>query len=353
MIVRPSEKEVQDYIQSSALNQSKLKLLLVSAQAFQEVKEPELFFEEKEHFLIGKGVDDYITMGKEYFENNYHVGLPTKPSAVIMSIVHQLFATRDSDDWFSISPEIMLSVIDAHNYQPNWKVETKVKKISEEGEQYWNDLVFSEGKTVLSVEQYGKVEYIVQQILTHRFTKYLFEENENTDIYYQLPIYFVEKDIQCKALLDMVVVDHELKEIRPYDIKTIGDYSKNFDYQTKKRRYDIQAAWYQIALSFWANENFPNYEITAFSFIVASTTKQCDSLVFHASADFLNTGQFGYASVYFIEENDELKEYSVEHKGIDQLLQEYKWHEENGWELDYESEMAEGHFIISGQYKRQ
>jgi hypothetical protein len=44
-------------------NCGKLKLLSISAQAFQEVREPDLFFEEKEHFLIGKAVDDVITMG--------------------------------------------------------------------------------------------------------------------------------------------------------------------------------------------------------------------------------------------------------------------------------------------------
>jgi len=237
MITRSSKEQIDEYRTMNAVNQSMLKLLSVSGQAFLEVKQPEMFFEEKEHFLIGSAVDDFITMGEEYWDNNYHVTNIVKPSEVIMSIVQQVFHSRTSDDWFQ---QELLSAIEAHNYQSNWKPETKIKKVSEEGERYWLELINSENKTVIDVNQYAKVQSIVNQLLTHNYTKGYFIGDKDRDIYYQVPIYFTLEDINVKALIDMIIVDHETGTIYPIDIKTIGDYTKNFDYQCYRRRYDIQ-----------------------------------------------------------------------------------------------------------------
>lgn len=349
MIIRPSKEEIEEYRNSSAINQSKLKLLLVSVDTFKEVKEPEMFFEEKEHFVIGKGVDDFITMGQDYFDQEYYLSNNSKPSATVMSIVQQVFQSRSSDDWFE---QDLLSAIDAHAYQPNWKPETKIKKVSEEGEQYWLELIQSEGKNVLSIEQYTKIQSIVNQLLEHPHTKLIFQEENNVDFYYQLPIYFEEEGLQCKALLDLVIVNHNTQAITPYDIKTIGDYTKFFDYQCKKRRYDIQAAFYFEAISEWRDRNFPEYDLYPFSFIVASTTKQCPPLEFVTDIEFLNVGKYGYEAVTLYNVGEEELETGTIVKGFTQLLDEYKWYEENGWDVDKEIFDAAGVFYLGSDFKK-
>lgn len=352
MIIRSSKEQIQEYIDSPALNQSKLKLLSISAQAFQEVKEPEMFFEEKEHFVIGKAVDDLITMGQEYFDNNYHISDITKPSDTIMSIVQQVFQSRESDNWFD---QNLLAAIDAHNYQPNWKPDTKITKVSTEGESYWNELLQSEGKQVLSKEQILKIDSITSQILEHRFTKDYFKLDEFTDIYYQLPIYFTEDNVECKALLDMVIVHHRFKTITPVDIKTIGDYTKFFDYQCLRRRYDIQASWYMKALYGWRDKNFERYSINNFKFIVASTTKQCDPVIFDATHNFIYAGEHGSSKVrhYYVKGRiGELQQSESEIYGWKKLLKIYNWQQENGWDKDYEIEINNGVFTIDSDYQK-
>jgi hypothetical protein len=354
MIIRTSKEEIEHYIASSAVNQSKLKLLTVSAQAFQEVKEPEMFFEEKEHFVIGRAVDDWITQGDEYFITHYHLGATSKPSDVIMSIIQQTFATRTVDDWFE---QNLLPAIEAHNYQPNWKPDTKIAKVSTEGERYWKELLYSQGKTVLSVEQYTKVQNIVSELFNNRFTESYFRSSAQKHIYYQLPIYFELNNVQCKALLDMVIVDHVEKEITLIDIKTIGDYTKNFDYQCLRRRYDIQIAWYMKAILHWAKINhFGDYNLNFPKFIVASSTKVCDSIVFNCTSSFLNVGAFGtlkYQDYKVNAEEEEMQFVESTMYGYTQLLEMYKWHEENGWNYDYEIEMKKGEFTIDSSFKRQ
>ena len=49
---------VEDYYTNPAISQSQLKLLLGSDPSiFNTIQEPDLYFEEKKHFLIGDGVD--------------------------------------------------------------------------------------------------------------------------------------------------------------------------------------------------------------------------------------------------------------------------------------------------------
>jgi hypothetical protein len=351
MIIRSSKEQIQEYINSPAMNQSKLKLLSISAQAFQEVKEPDLFFEEKEHFLIGKAVDDFITMGEDYFDENYYVSDIVKPSDTIMSIVQQVFQSRESDNFFDNN---LLAAIEAHNYQPNWKPDTKITKVSTEGESYWNELLQSEGKTVLDKEQILKIDSIVGQLLEHRFTKDYFIAKEHINIYYQLPIYFTENNVECKALLDMVIVDFQTKTITPIDIKTIGDYTKFFDYQCLRRRYDIQASWYLQGLEKWRDDNLKDYQIDNFKFIVASTTKQCDPIVFNTTDKFINAGKHGSSKIrqYYVNDASGTEESIMKMYGWKNLLQIYKWQEENGWDKDYEIETNNGTFIIDSDYQR-
>ena len=350
MIIRSSKKQIQEYIESSAVNQSKLKLLSISAQAFQDVKEPDLFFEEKEHFLIGKAVDDAITMGEDYWNDNYYISNTTKPSDTIMSIIQQVFQSRMSDNIFEND---LLSAIEAHNYQPNWKVDTKIAKVSTEGESYWFELLQSEGKQVLDKDQYMKCLSIVNQLTEHRFTSLYFSDIPDWDSYYQVPIYFVIDGIECKALLDMIIVDHEFKTISPIDIKTIGDYTKFFDYQSKKRRYDIQASWYMEAMKQWViDNNLENYTLDDFQFIVASTTKQCDPLIYNTTNSFIDAGKYGLTKeIAYSISNDSFVS-TVENYGWEKLLKIYQWHEENGWDKDYEIENNNGIFNLLGDYQK-
>ena len=349
MITRSSKEQIDEYRTMNAVNQSMLKLLSVSGQAFLEVKQPEMFFEEKEHFLIGSAVDDFITMGEEYWDNNYHVTNIVKPSEVIMSIVQQVFHSRTSDDWFQ---QDLLSAIDAHNYQSNWKPETKVKKVSEEGERYWLELINSENKTVIDVNQYAKVQSIVNQLLTHNYTKGYFIGDKDRDIYYQVPIYFTLEDINVKALLDMIIVDHETGTIYPIDIKTIGDYTKNFDYQCYRRRYDIQASFYTEAVNHWKNQNFFSYKVSNFRFIVASTTKQCEPITFITTSDFISAGKYGSSKMraFRIGEVQYNSEYYM--YGYKKLIDIYKWHLENGFDKDYDVNANMGVFSIGSDYQR-
>ena len=128
--------------------------------------------------------------------------------------------------------------IEQHDWQRNWKMETKVAKIIESCSSYFNDLKASYGKQILSSEQNSRIHNIVNSLRLNIRTRRFFDrENQasmpsNIEFYYQLPIYFEYEGIQCKALLDLVVVvrDEEgiITDIFPYDLKTMAGNTKYF-----------------------------------------------------------------------------------------------------------------------------
>lgn len=334
---------VQEYYENPAISQSKLKLLLSNPKLFNTVQEPEIYFEEKKHFIIGSAVDCLLTQPQEEFDSQYHISnIQNKPSDTIKSIVNQIFDKVVEQSYEAIGPittytDIVLECCNEHEYQKNWKDETRVNKVCEAWE-YWEDLKQAIGKQVLSQEENDLISQIVMSIRTNEATSKYFQENRLTEIIFQMPINFTYERIDCKALLDMVIINHKNKTIQPIDIKTMGDYTINFPKSLRQRRYDIQAAFYTAGLQ----AVYPEYEILPFKFIVESTIEPGNPLVFTCSEDLLHIGRFGRPAhsiiglTYYQEPENSAKIIHVyeEIKGFYQLVEDYKYYLQNGFELD-------------------
>lgn len=335
-----------EYFENNAISQSKLKLLLSNPKAFNTVEDPELYFEEKKHFIIGSGVDCLITQSQEEFERLYHVSnVENKPSDTIKSIVNMVFdnCKEEFDELgLIVNPdykEFILDACESHGYQSRWNEDTKHAKICEAWE-YWEDLKAAYGKQILSNEEYDLISQIVMSIKTNEATIPYFQNNEFQSVYYQVPIYFDYEGISCKALLDMVIVNHKDNTIQPIDIKTMGDYTLNFPKSLRQRRYDIQAAFYTEALKSW--EHLNNNEILPFKFIVESTIDPGTPLIYTCDKSLLEIGKFGRPQIILSGEvtvepssfGNNIVEYGriPEVLGFHQLIELYKYHIEHGFE---------------------
>ena len=359
---------VEDYYTNPAISQSQLKLLLgPDPSIFNTIQEPDLYFEEKKHFLIGDGVDIQLTQSLEAFNEKFHVSnIQNKPSDTIKSIVNQVYDLV-KEEVGSLADKGLLrdhtsKIIDScndHNYQPNWKTETRVAKVGESWE-YWEDLKAAEGKQVLSQEENDLISQIVMSIRSNSVTGPYFIPQPNQEILYQYPIYFSYNGVDCKALLDMVIIDHNKKTIQPIDIKTMGDQSIYFPKSLRQRRYDIQAAFYTEALSISKPYTYTHpkiaqsvpYTILPFKFIVESTTNPGNPLVFTCDEELLKIGKFGRESfrlkgVSSIKLIDMYYGKTDEVKGFNQLIEDYKWYLENGFEKKREIVEAQGEFQIN------
>lgn len=337
----------ENYYDSPRLSQSKLKTLLYGPKAFLETEEPELFFEEKRHFVLGSAVDTYLTNIAEFNEKYYISHLAEKPSDVVKSILYEVYSkAKDKiaeDETYKnlefLKQEIMDSC-ESHGYYKNLKWETRVNKILDFND-YWEEIVSSENKTILSMEEAEIVSNIVRKIYTNQYTsKYFKDSTEEVTILRQLPIEFEVKEVECKALLDIVYIDHNSKTITPIDLKTIGESVKNFPESLRKRRYDIQLSWYVEALYQWKEDNeFKDYKILDFKFIVVSTTEDEEPVIFTCDKSLEFMGKYGRDFLYLRGEQASNSTDTVYNrlnrvKGYMDLIDDYLFYVENGFTED-------------------
>ena len=349
---------VEDYYINPAISQSQLKLLLgPDPSIFNTIQEPDLYFEEKKHFIIGNGVDIQLTRPIEEFNQKFHISnLQNKPSDTIKSIVNQVYdrvkETYPNIETIQNYNNAILDACNDHNYQPNWKTETRIAKIIEAWE-YWEDLKAAEGKVVLSQEENDLISQIVMSIRTNPTTSKYFETSKDVEILDQLAIYFSYCDIDCKALLDRVIVDHKNKTIQPIDFKTMGDQTLYFPKSLRQRRYDIQAAFYMQALFQWCiqQDKYLDYKILNFKFIVESTVNPGNPLVFTCSSELLDIGKNGRQPYKLCDKPYISSEYITymkfdEIKGFHQLIEDYKWYMENEFEKNRKIVESQGEFQL-------
>lgn len=79
-------------------------------------------------------------------------------------------------------------------------------------------------KSILSKDELDLVENMKYLVLCNPFVYDYFMNigNKDIELIHQLPIYFTCRNVECKALLDGVKINHKNKTIQPFDLKTIG-----------------------------------------------------------------------------------------------------------------------------------
>lgn len=265
-----------------------------------------MYYEEKTHFVIGSAIDVLLTQ-PELFDDLYYVDqMENKPSDKIMSICKEFFDEICPDNPKDMIHKAILKACDNHAYQTNWKAATRVEKILKEGSDYLAHLEMAEDKQILSKEEYFLIGHCALSLQANEATApYLHGVQQRL---WQEAIYFTYRNISCKALLDLVIIDHERKTVLPVDIKSTGEYPENFKRSAKRFRYDVQAAWYTLALA----TEYPDYEILPFTFIVVSVKDPSHPLVYECTEDDLIVGRYGMTIIDFAktivgEEEDEIE----------------------------------------------
>lgn len=243
-----------EYRNNSGLNYSKLKLLdSVNPKDFLEYKEPEtLYFTEKEHFNIGNAVDFSLTKNNSNvkFDDVFYTAKENviKPSDAIKSILHQVWdITKNKNLKDEKLRRFILDCCVSNSYGSSYKEDTKINKIYE-CEDYYNELIASDNKIILSSKDRLTVDNIVSSFSNSSYLKNKFKGS--LEIYKQLPILFKYKGLNCKALLDTLIYD-ESDTYTIIDYKTLGDNTLNFYKSFLRNKYWLQAVFYTEAVKNW------------------------------------------------------------------------------------------------------
>lgn len=265
----------EEYRQDSALSYSILAKYERSgfnglSNLFDRIDTPSLTF--------GSAVDSIITGGEEEFNDRFMVAdYPSVPDSII-SIVKNLF-NNFKEVYFTLEEipyDIILSEIINCNYQSNWKPETRVKVVKEKGQEYYNLLFLSQGKTILDNNTYYDVINTVEALKTSAVTKWYFEEdslfNNSIERLYQLKFKATFNGIDYRCMMDEVIVDHINKKIYLIDLKTSGKKEWEFAKSFNEWSYQIQARLYYRIFkeNIEKDEYFKDFKIEPYRFIVVN-----------------------------------------------------------------------------------
>lgn len=210
------------------------------------------------------------------------------------------------------------------------------KKFEGDCKNYVNFILSNQEKTPISPDVEAKAQALAVLVKNHPYSMEWFgDPEEGTQILYQYPVYFPipssiigndKIELEGKALLDIVKINHKEKTVLPIDFKTIGSPVKYFMGNYFKYKYYYQDEWYWFALdnAFGTNTE-DSYNVHDMSFLVASSESSYPVLYHINKTD---------AERDIIWEGGIINGYRI--RGIVQLIRDYVWHLENGFEIDRE-----------------
>lgn len=360
MIYRPDKQKIEDYFASPAMNQSRLKLLPKGVDYFNiaknETESEVMFYEERTHFILGQAAELKLQQGNEEFQSTYHMSDIKKPSDKLLSITQQIFdlqsRIKQPDEPFplltdSSLEEDIISAINFHQYYPKWTMPVKIARIKTDCVDYYNDLIKAYGKQILDLDEITIINAIVDSLQENERTRdYFIDRREGSliDYIYQHPIYFTYQEMDFKVLIDILEVNHIHRTLKVFDIKTLGDYTIRFPSSMRKFRYDFQVAFYTLAVNQWKKNNpaYKSYTILNPAFIVETTkfAYQGNPLIFECSDQLIDIALYGrklFSTSEHYDDRNILTSQPIQTSelyGILDTIKLYKWHLENGFEID-------------------
>lgn len=227
---------------------------------------------------FGSAVDSIITGGMDEFNSRFLVAdIPTVEDSIKLLVTEAFNSYKDEYSHLSDIPvDALVAITEEYKYQSRWKPETRARVILEKGEELYNMMFLAEDKTILTTEQYEKIEACVNALRTSPATGSLFAEvspfEQDIEKLYQLKFKASHNDVEYRGMLDLTIVDHQNKRIYPYDLKTTGHPEYDFYKSFLKWGYQCQARLYTrlIEENIKDDPYFKDFVVSTFKFIVVN-----------------------------------------------------------------------------------
>lgn len=176
---------------------------------------------------------------------------------------------------------------------------SKHATLIKEGSDYWFALCESADKTLVSPEVFQQVHECVDSIQRHEHANHLLiggDGGEYEEALNECEITWTEEwqvtmdeppvELEMKAKLDRVLINHTTKTIALVDLKTTRAPLGRFNETLYKYEYHRQLAFYQFALS----RAYPGYTIDLAYIIAIQTNKSYPCDVFLVDESWLEVG---------------------------------------------------------------
>ena len=318
-----TEKEYRSY---HAISNSDLSLLKKHPRYFYDCKileKPNPIF--SDGFKMGKLIDiavlETARIGAEYAFLPESIVFPNSNTKEYIFVTEGMMKGHGINESYAIA-----------GYATGKNDREKAKELWEKHIALRQFLAMNEGKEIITYEEMLVAKRAVNS-LKHNPSSYnlLFKEINpafsNVEAFNQLKLYFVYNEIECKAMLDRVIIDEANKTASIIDLKTTRKDINEFSYYARIYGYHRQLYFYRQAVRTYIQSRFTlqDQKLNEWSFpcyIVAVETQEPNTTrVFKLSENVLLGGK----------------------REIEDLIRRYIWHrKENKWDYTME-EYTDGH----------
>lgn len=299
-------KQLVRYRDYDALSQSQLKSILAN-----NTKK----FKETVPMLIGSCFDALVTC-PTLVNEMFHIGLSKRPSDNIKNFIDNVLCVllegqeeKGTTVFYDIDQfrQELLNEAKLVNYQPKWGDDAVWNSIKREGEEYWNEVISSQGKKIITQEEYQLCSSLSSLSLFSSVTGKYFIDSPNIDKYFQHDLYWISEDEPCKGLLDLLVIEHETKTIYIIDIKltTVSSLDEWFNV-ARQKNYPFQLSFYKEGVV----QNYSDlieqgYKIKCRWIVVPTNTYSFKPWIVCCTKEMLKVGKSGVikqTNIYIIDE---------------------------------------------------
>lgn len=237
---------------------------------FDQVTSPSLQF--------GSVVDELITGSQDSFDEKFlvaNVSIDDETNNYI-KIIYDTF--KDQYQHFLQIPIVQVSqLIKQNGFWPadKWSDNARYNGLLKKGDvnQYYEFLRESDGKTVITNDQYQDALKCAQALKTSEATRFYFADNipnHPVQRYYQLKFKFSKNGVNYRSMLDETLVDYNNKKIYPIDLKTSSSPEDEFYKSFIKWGYQLQGRLYAKNLrdNILRDDFFKDFTVEDYTFIV-------------------------------------------------------------------------------------
>lgn len=283
--------------------------------------------------LIGN-LGHCLLLEPEKFDDKFFMSIcSTPPTGMLLAFTEALYKhTVLSMDERGVVTEEMSVLVDRAYEDSGFKITKEAvlkkftepnKKSGETAEQYYEQLREAKTKNleVACTDDINIAEKAIQLIRSDEFVGPIFEDSEDEQSFNEQQIEgFKIGDLEMKAMLDKIKVNHKTKTIQIYDLKFVYDVI-NFkrEYWLKKQAY-IQGYVYWKALMSRVLDlgfDYSEYEILPPIFVVAHSGCFYRPLQYRMSVGDLEKAEYGFT------ENDR------DYRGVAEIIDDIIWCQEN------------------------
>ena len=298
---------------------------------------------------MGRIVETLLMEPHLFDEKFYMSSCASTPTGLMLEFAEALYrVTRDATDEFGVVKRDFADISQEAYVLSGFKIKYEAviaKFYGSDAEIYYNEIrtVRSKNLTVINTMEVAVAEKIVEQLKTNSTTAPIVNlvNSSRYTIIDQMQIEGYEIDgLPLKSMLDKVIIDHDERVIKPYDLKCTWSVENFYEEYYLYRRAYIQAYLYFHAMLKLADDpdsEYYGYRVDYLQFIVCDSTNYYQPLIYTLDIDDMGDAYHGFVHK------------GRTYPGVTDIIAALRWCKETEtWNISHKNYLSNGIVNIKG-----